>query len=228
MEIYVIEVYTGSSPNVYKVLIALNEMGILFTTSPVNVLAGEQFSEAFLNIAPNNKIPAIVDHNPDDGLKPFAVFESGAILLYLAEKSKSFVARDVVGRSTAIQWLFWQMANFGPMLGQAHYFLHYASEPVPHAVRRYRREVSRLYGVLEKRLAGSRMIAGDDYSIADMAIWPWVYYRVLHEIDLDDYTNVARWFEEIAARPAVIAAMNGLEINDAKLPEDARRVVFGE
>lgn len=223
-----IEVYAGSSPNVYKVLIALNEMDMAFVARPVNVLSGEQFSESFLTISPNNKIPAIVDHNPADGSKPFAVFESGAILLYLAEKSRSFLTSDTLGRSTAMQWLFWQMGNLGPMLGQAHYFLHYASEPVPHAMRRYRREVNRLYGVLEKRLAGSRMIAGEDYCIADMAIWPWVYYRLLHEVDLEDYTNVARWFEEISARPAVIAAMNGLEISDAKLPDDARRVVFGE
>ncbi|HXW41822.1 MAG TPA: glutathione binding-like protein, partial [Xanthobacteraceae bacterium] len=172
---------------------------------PVNIGKGEQFKAEFLAIAPNNRIPAIVDHQPADGGKPIAVFESGAILLYLADKTGKFIASDLRGRTETIQWLFWQMGGLGPMAGQYNHFGNYAVEKLPYAIDRYRNEVNRLYGVMNKRLADREFLAGA-YSIADMACYPWIVPWQRQGQNIDDFPHLHRWFEAIKARPAVVKA----------------------
>lgn len=221
-----IELYYGLTPNAFKITIALEEMGLPYTIHPINVLKGEQFTEEFTRLNPNNKIPVLVDDDPPGGGDPMTLFESGAILLYLAEKTGRFFPGEMKERYQVIQWLMWQMAGFGPMLGQAHHFLKYSTEEVPYAMGRYGREAKRLYAVLDRHLAGREFIAGD-YSIADMAVWPWVYFRDLQDICLADYREVQRWYQAIEARPAVARAMGGLQVQPAPLTDEDRKILFG-
>ena len=201
-----IELFHAHTPNVYKVVIALEEMAVPYRITPIDLPAHEQKSAAFLKVNPNGRVPAIIDDEPFGGGTSMPIFESGVILLYLAEKSGRFLPEDVRCRYEVLQWLQWQMAGFGPMLGQANHFLSMAAEVVPYAIERYRAEAARLYGVLERRLNGREYIC-DTYSIADMACWPWVLYRDFHQQHLDDYHNVARWFALVGDRPAVRRVM---------------------
>jgi GST-like protein len=196
-----LDLYYWPTPNGHKIPIMLEETGVPYRVRPVNFLRGEQFRPAFLRISPNNKIPAIVDHDAAGGA-PLALFESGAILQYLAEKTGQLLPTDTRGRYEVIQWLTFQVANVGPMFGQCGHFLGYAPRRIRYAIDRYRNETLRLYGVMEKRLRGRAYLAGD-YSIADIATWPWVRVRWLHQIELDTFPNVRRWYERIDARPAV-------------------------
>jgi len=197
-----IALYTWSTPNGYKVSIALEELGLPYTVHPVNITQDEQFAPEFLKISPNNKIPAILDPEGPGG-EPLALFESGAILLYLAEKTGRLMPSEPRAHWTAMQWLMWQMGGFGPMLGQAHHFLRFAKEDVPYAKNRYAGETRRLYGVLDKRLGEAEWLAGADYSMADIATFPWAGRHEWQQIDLADFPNVKRWFDAMAARPAV-------------------------
>ena len=197
-----IDLYFWTTPNGLKIPIFLEEAGVAYHPKPVNIGKGEQFKSEFLAISPNNRIPAIVDHEPADGGAPLAMFESGAILLYLADKIGRFIAKDLRGRTDTIQWLFWQMANLGPMAGQNNHFSNYAVEKLPYAIDRYRNEVNRLYGVLNTRLADRPFIAGD-YSIADMASYPWIVPYERQGQKLEDFPHLKRWFEAVRARPAV-------------------------
>jgi len=197
-----IDLHYWTTPNGHKITIFLEETGLPYRVIPVNISVGDQFKPEFLAIAPNNRIPAIVDHNPADGAAAISVFESGAILTYLAEKTGQFIPSDVRGRVEVMQWLFWQMGGLGPMAGQNHHFVQYAPETLPYAVDRYVRETNRLYGVLNKRLAQREYMAGD-YSIADMASYPWVVPHERQKQNLDDFPHLKRWFEAIRARGAV-------------------------
>ena len=200
-----IELHTWSTPNGRKVSIMLEELGLPYSVHPVNIGKDEQFRPEFLAISPNNKIPAIVDPDGPGG-KRFALFESGAILIYLGEKTDRFIPTDPATRYAALQWLMFQMGGLGPMLGQTHHFLRAAPEPVPYAIKRYKDETRRLYGVLDKRLAEAEHLAGE-YSIADVASYPWVARHEWHQIELGDFPNVKRWYDAIGARPAVQRGM---------------------
>ncbi len=197
-----IDVHYWTTPNGHKVTIFLEETGLQYKIIPVNIGKGEQFKAEFLAVAPNNRIPAIVDHKPADGGKPISVFESGAILLYLAEKSGKFGGKDLRARTETNQWLFWQMGGLGPMAGQNNHFSAYAPEKIPYAIDRYRNEVNRLFGVMNKRLADRDYLAGD-YSIADMASYPWVVPWERQGQNIADFPHLKRWLEAIAARDAV-------------------------
>ncbi len=201
-----IELYTWSTPNGRKASIALEEMGLDYSVHPINITKNEQFAPEFLKISPNNRIPAIVDPDGPDGA-PISLFESGAILIYLAEKTGKFMPTDARARYTALQWLMWQMGGFGPMLGQAHHFRRFAKEEVPYAIERYTNETRRLYGVLDKRLNEAEYLAGADYSIADIATYPWAARHEWHGIALEDFPAVKRWYDAIGARPAVEKGM---------------------
>ncbi len=205
-----IELYTWPTPNGHKIHIMLEEVGLPYNVHAIDIGAGDQFDADFLKISPNNKMPAIVDVDPDgpDG-EAHSVFESGAILIYLAEKTGKLLPSDPRKRSEALQWLMWQMGGLGPMLGQAHHFLQYAPETIEYARNRYSNEAKRLYGVLDKRLGETRYLAGDEYSIADIAAWPWTRFPERQGVDRNDYPNFVRWFDEIAERPAV---KRGVEI----------------
>jgi len=194
-----IDVHFYPSPNGLKILMMLEECGLPYRVVEVNILRGAQFEPDFLRISPNNRIPAIVDHDAPGG--PLSVFESGAILQYLAEKSGRLLPRDVRGRYEVLQWLYWQVAGLGPMAGQAHHFRAFAPEKIPYGIKRYTDEVNRLYGVLQRRLAGREYIAGD-YSIADIACWPWIVPHERQGQSLDDFPDVQRWFEAVRDRPA--------------------------
>lgn len=225
-----IDLYYWTTPNGHKITLFLEEAGLPYTIKPVNIGKGEQFHPDFLKIAPNNRIPAIVDNLPADGGKPLAVFESGAILMYLAEKTGLFLPKDLRGRMETMQWLFWQMAGLGPMLGQNHHFTQYAPEKIPYAVDRYVKETNRLYGVLNKRLDGRDFVAGN-YSIADMAMYPWIVPHEKQGQNLNDFPNLKRWFNTIAERPATRRAYDkGAAINTAPSvnSDEARRILFGQ
>lgn len=224
-----IDLYYWTTPNGHKVTMLLEEAGIDYTIKPVNISAGEQFKPDFLAIAPNNRIPAIVDHAPEDGGAPISVFESGAILLYLADKARKFIPRDTRNRAEVLQWLFWQMGGLGPMAGQNHHFVQYAPEPITYAIERYVKETNRLYGVLNKRLADRPFVAGD-YSIADMAIYPWIVPYELQRQSLDEFVHIKRWFGEIKARPATERAyeLAGTVNTQATVTEDAKKILFGQ
>jgi len=198
----VIELHYWPTPNGWKTSIALEEMELPYRVVPVNIGRGEQFRPEFLAISPNNRMPAIVDLEPPDGGPPLAVFESGAILVYLAEKSGRFLPPELRRRKEVLEWLFWQVGGLGPMLGQHGHFALYAPEKVPYALERYRREAERLYGVLDRRLAGREHVCGD-YSIADMAIWPWIVTWKQQGIPLDAYAHVRRWYDGLKTRPAL-------------------------
>ena len=223
-----IEFYTWNTPNGRKISVALEEMGLPYKAFPVNISKGEQMAPEFLAISPNNKIPAIVDSDGPDG-KPISLFESGAILLYLAGKTGRFLPADVRGRYVALQWLMFQMGGLGPMLGQAHHFRIYAPEKIEYAINRYSNEAKRLYGVMDKRLSEVPYFAGD-YGIADMAIYPWTRSHANQGIDLADYPSVRRWYEAIGARPAVQRGVQVLADRRkpvAQLDEKARQNLFG-
>ena len=196
-----IDLYTWTTPNGRKVQIMLEECGLAYTAHPINIGKNEQFAPDFLKISPNNKIPAIIDSEGPGG-KPYSLFESGAILMYLAEKTGKFWPQDMPTQYLVVQWLMFQMGGFGPMLGQAHHFLKFAPEKIPYAMKRYGDEAKRLYGVIDKRLGEAEYLAGD-YSIADIATFPWAQSFAMQGIDFADYPNVKRWFEAILARPTV-------------------------
>ncbi|SLN77055.1 glutathione S-transferase N-terminal domain-containing protein [Oceanibacterium hippocampi] len=225
-----IDLYYWPTPNGWKISIMLEELAAPYTLKPVNIMKGEQFEPAFLAIAPNNRMPAVVDHAPADGGGPLSIFESGAILTYLAEKHDRFMPRDLRGRYDVQQWLFWQIGGLGPMCGQAHHFRHYAAEQAPYAVKRYTDEVNRLYGVMDRRLADREFLARD-YSIADMASWPWVVSYERQGQDLDEFPNLKRWFETIAARPAVVkgkALAAELREQGKVTDPEAQKILFGQ
>jgi GSH-dependent disulfide-bond oxidoreductase len=225
------DLYYWTTPNGHKVTIFLEETGTAYKLIPVNIGKGEQFEAQFLGVSPNNRIPAIIDHAPMGGGAPIGVFESGAILLYLAEKTNQFLPRDPRVRIDVIQWLFWQMGNLGPMAGQNNHFSHYAVEKIPYAMDRYRNEVNRLYGVLNKRLSDRTFVAGE-YSIADMAIYPWIVPYERQGQKLEDFPNLKRWFEAIRARAAVARAYaKAKEINPNAggiRTAEERAILFGQ
>ena len=222
-----IELYYWPTPNGWKISIFLEEASLPYTVRPVNIMAGDQFKPEFLTISPNNKMPTIVDPDGPDG-QPIALFESGAILMYLAEKTGQFMPSAPRDRYVVLQWLMFQMGGIGPMLGQAHHFRQYAPEKIPYAVDRYTNEASRLYGVLNKRLAAVEYVAGD-YSIADMAIFPWIVPYERQGQDLKDYPHLQRWFQAIQARPAVHRGLALLKSDrgSAKMDDEARKNLFG-
>jgi len=197
-----INLYYWPTPNGWKISIALEEMGLEYTVIPVNIGKGEQFEKDFLAISPNNRMPAILDQAPEDGGEPISVFETGAILIYLAEKCGKFLPKDVRGRSEVIEWVMWQMGGLGPMLGQNGHFKFYAPEQIPYAQERYGTEVLRLFDVLNTRLEGRDYICGD-YSIADMACWPWIITYKRQEINLEEFPNIRRWYDSMKGRPAL-------------------------
>jgi GST-like protein len=225
-----IELYFAATPNGLKIKLFLEETGLPYFITPVSLSKGEQFQPAFLAISPNNKIPAIVDHAPAGGGAPIAVFESGAILQYLAEKSGQLMPTDLRDRLQVLEWLYWQVGGLGPMGGQAGHFRVYAPEPVPYAIDRYTREVTRLYGVLDRRLANREFIAGA-FSIADVACYPWIVPHEAHGQTLSDFPNLERWFMAISARPATQRTYEGVESSYSPkqpLSEEERRVLFGQ
>ncbi len=224
-----IDLYYWTTPNGHKITLFLEETGVPYRIVPVNIGAGEQFKPEFLAISPNNRMPAIVDHEPAGGGAPVSVFESGAILLYLAEKTGKFIPADLPGRVEVLQWLFWQMGGLGPMAGQNHHFSQYAPEKIPYAIERYVKETNRLYGVMNKRLADRDFLAGD-YSIADMAAYPWIVPHERQGQNLDDFPHLKRWFQAIAARPATVRAYaRAKEVNTQPvMTDEAKRVLFGQ
>ena len=223
-----IDVYYWPTPNGHKVTIALEEMGLDYTIKPVNIGKGEQFEPEFLAFSPNNRMPAIIDH--DTGALPQSVFESGAILVYLAEKTGQFMPKDGPGRVAVMEWLMWQMGGFGPMLGQAHHFNFYAPEDVAYGKKRYSAEANRLYGVLDRRLEKTEWVAGDDYTIADMAIFPWSRTYERQGVNIDDYPHVAAWRQKMINRPAVERGMKvGREMREdlSKIDPNEFKKLFG-
>ena len=226
-----IDLYYWTTPNGHKVTMFLEEAGLPYAIKPINIGKGEQFAPDFLAVAPNNRIPAMVDHEPAGGGQPIPLFESGAMLLYLAEKTGRFIPADPRGRADVLQWLFWQMGGLGPMAGQNHHFSGYAPEKIPYAIKRYVDETGRLYGVLNRRLADREFVAGA-YSIADMASYPWVVPHARQGQNLDDFPHLKRWFEAIRARPATIAAYaRASEVNpEAGQPmsAEAKAHLFGQ
>ncbi len=224
-----IDLYYWTTPNGHKITIFLEEVGLPYRIVPVNIGTGEQFQPDFLQISPNNRIPAIVDSEPAEKGPPVSVFESGAILVYLAEKTRRFVPQDLRGRAETLNWLFWQMAGLGPMAGQNHHFSNYAPEKLHYAVDRYVRETNRLYAVLDRRLADRTFVAGD-YSIADMAIYPWIVPYKAQSQNLDEFPHLKRWFDAIRERPAVVRAYDvALGINTAPtVSEEAKKILFGQ
>jgi len=225
-----IDLYYWTTPNGHKITMFLEEAQLPYTIHPVNIGKGEQFHSEFLKISPNNRIPAIVDRSPKDGGAPIAMFESGAILLYLADKIGRFIPKEFRARLDCIQWLFWQMANLGPMAGQNHHFGLYAPEKIPYAIDRYVRETGRLYAVLNKQLADREFIVGE-YSIADIASYPWVRPERQQQ-NIDDFPNLKRWLDAIKARPATVRAYaKAKEINPAPAAtqtEAEGKVLFGQ
>ncbi|WP_066776181.1 glutathione binding-like protein [Sphingomonas sp. CCH5-D11] len=224
-----IDLHFAATPNGWKITIMLEECGLPYAIKPVNIGAGEQFRPEFLAISPNNRIPAIVDHDPPGGGAPVSVFETGAILLYLAERTGRFLPTDLRARMRTIEWLMWQMAGLGPMLGQNGHFRLYAPEKLPYAIDRYGREADRLYGVLDRQLAHTgAYVAGDDYSIADIACFPWIITHKAQGIDMSQFPHVARWFADIRQRPAVIAGTAvGRMARPEEITADAKKVMMG-
>ena len=226
-----IDLHYWPTPNGWKISIALEEMGLEYRVVPVNIGRGEQFRPEFLAISPNNRMPAIVDHAPEGGGAPLSIFESGAILVYLAEKTGAFLPQAPRDRYDVLQWLMWQMGGLGPMLGQHGHFKLYAPEPIDYALERYRGEAERLYGVLDRQLADREHICGE-YSIADMACWPWIITYKSQGIDLETFPNLRRWYDQLKERPAL---RRGYQVGrDTKKqtfagPDaEARKVLFGQ
>ena len=225
-----IDFYYWTTPNGHKITMMLEELGLAYAIQPVNISQGEQFAPDFLRIAPNNRIPAIVDHAPADGGKPWAIFESGAIWLYLADKTGQFMPADLRGRNECLQWLFWQMGGLGPMAGQNHHFVQYAPEKLPYAMDRYVKETARLYGVLNKHLSDGRDYIGGDYSIADMAAYPWVVPHERQRQDLNQFPALKAWLARIQQRPATQRAYEiAKSVNTAPtVDEKAKSILFGQ
>ncbi|SEE02962.1 GST-like protein [Rhizobiales bacterium GAS188] len=225
-----IDLYYWPTPNGHKMTIFLEEAELPYRLHRVNIGKGEQFAPDFLAISPNNRIPALVDNEPRDGGAPLSLFESGAMLLYLAEKTGRFIPADLRGRADVLQWLFWQVGGLGPMAGQNGHFNVFAPEKIAYAIERYTKETNRLYGVLNKRLAEREFVAGA-YSIADMACYPWIVPHTAHGQDLDDFVHLKRWFETIAKRPAVIRAYEGAQESYSRsqpLTGEERQALFGQ
>ncbi len=224
-----IDLYYWPTPNGHKITIFLEETSLDYQIKPVNIGRGEQFEESFLKIAPNNRMPAIVDQNPSSGGSAISVFESGAILLYLAEKAQSYIPSDLRKRVQTLEWLFWQMGGLGPMLGQNHHFVSYAPEKLPYAINRYVNETARLYAVLDKQLQGREFIVGE-YSIADMACYPWIVLYERQQQDLNNFPNLKRWFHRIKERDAVVRAYEkGKAINTKPtVDEESKKFLFGQ
>jgi GST-like protein len=224
-----IDLYYWPTPNGHKITIFLEETSLDYQIKPVNIGRGEQFEESFLKISPNNRMPAIVDQNPSSGGSAISVFESGAILLYLAEKVQSYIPSDLRKRVQTLEWLFWQMGGLGPMLGQNHHFVSYAPEKLPYAINRYVNETARLYAVLDKQLQGREFIVGE-YSIADMACYPWIVLYERQQQDLNNFPNLKRWFYRIKERDAVVRAYEkGKTINTKPtVDEESKKYLFGQ
>ena len=225
--------YTWPTPNGHKISILIAELGLENRVVAVDINTGDQFDPDFLKLSPNNRIPVIVDHDPADGGDPVTVFETGAIMIYLAEKAEKFLPdlRDIRGRQTVMEWLMWQMAGLGPMAGQAHHFRQaMGGEDVPYGVERYSKEVRRLYGVMDRRLAKNAWLGGQDYSIADMACWPWARPSRRQGVDKADFPHVKRWFDEMSARPGVQAGMELLaeQRGSKSMSDETRDLLFGE
>ncbi|MCA1199353.1 glutathione S-transferase N-terminal domain-containing protein [Sphingomonas sp. R647] len=226
-----IDLHYWPTPNAHKITLFLEEAGLPYSIVPVNIGQGEQFKPDFLKIAPNNRMPAIVDHDPVDGGEAISVFESGAILLYLANKTGRFFGPEQRDKIVQMQWLMWQMGGLGPMAGQNHHFNRYAPEQIPYAQKRYIDETNRLYGVLDRQLAGKPFVGGEDYSIADMAIYPWIVPYAAQSQDLNDFAHVKRWFEAVAARPATVRAYaKGEEVRPGNpvMTDEQKKVLFGQ
>ena len=224
-----IELFYWPTPNGHKITLFLEEAGVEYKISRLDIGKGEQFKPGFLQIAPNNRMPAIIDHKPADGGAPISIFESGAILWYLADKTGKFVPADTRGKVAVSEWLFWQMAGLGPMTGQYGHFTVYAPEKIPYAIDRYTRERQRLLGVLDKQLKGREFVTGDDYTIADMATYPWIDPYTKAPLDLTDYPNVVRWRAAIEARPATKRAYAQGDFNKpSELSEEQRKILFGQ
>ena len=225
-----IDLYYWPTPNGHKITLFLEEAGIEYRIIPVDISAGEQFRPEFLAISPNNRMPAIVDHAPGDGGEAISVFESGAILLYLANKTGQFLPTTLRGRNTVLEWLFWQMGGLGPMAGQNHHFSVYAPERIPYATQRYVNETNRLYGVLDRRLQDRAFIGGEAYSIADMAAYPWIVPYERQGQKLEDTPNLHRWFDAIRARPATVRAYEkGAAVTTKPtVNEESRAILFGQ
>jgi len=226
-----IDLYYWTTPNGHKITMYLEEAGLEYDVKAINIGKGDQFDSAFLAISPNNKMPAIVDHAPADGGKPISVFESGAILLYLAGKTGSLIPKDLRGQVECLEWVMWQMAGLGPMLGQNHHFSTYAPEKIPYAIDRYVKETSRLYAVLNKRLAGRDFILGKHYSIADIACYPWIIPDRQGQ-DMGEFPNLRRWHAAIKGRPATARAYevaNKVNPNrNAIRTEEEKKILFGQ
>jgi GST-like protein len=224
-----IELYYWPTPNGHKISIFLEEASLDYQIVPIDISAGDQFKPEFLRTSPNNRMPAIVDTTPADGGEPISVFESGAILLYLAEKTGKFIPADLRDRKRVTEWLFWQVGGLGPMAGQNHHFVQYAPEKIPYAIDRYVRETNRLYGVLDRQLREREYIAGN-YSIADMACYPWIVPYERQQQKLEDFPNLKRWFESIRLRPAVIRAYEQGQPFMARptVTEESKKVLFGQ
>ncbi|HEY9102501.1 glutathione binding-like protein [Chitinimonas sp.] len=226
-----IDLHYWTTPNGHKITLFLEEAGLPYRIVPVNIGKGDQFQPDFLKLSPNNRIPAILDHEPADGGAAISLFESGAILLYLADKTGRFIPQDLRGRALTLQWLFWQMGGLGPMAGQNHHFTQYAPEKLPYAIDRYVRETGRLYGVLNKQLSDGRdYICGADYSVADMACYPWIVPHERQQQKLADFPHLANWFARIAARPATQRAYALADtINTAPTVDAASsKLLFGQ
>jgi GST-like protein len=224
-----IELYYWPTQNGHKISMFLEEAGLDYTIHPVDISARDQFKPEFLAFSPNNRMPAIIDRAPAAGDEPITVFESGAILLYLSEKTGRFLPADPRGRKTVMEWLFWQMGGLGTMAGQNHHFGIYAPEKLPYAIDRYVNETNRLYGVLDRRLTGRSFIAGDDYTIADMACYPWIVPWKRQQQTLDDFANLCRWFDSVRERPATIRAYAVGEPFSSRpaVTEEGKKLLFG-
>jgi GST-like protein len=225
-----IELYYWPTPNGHKITMFLEESGLEYAIHPVDISAGDQFKPAFLVFSPNNRMPAIIDRAPSDDGDPITVFESGAILQYLGEKTGKFLPADLRGRKTVLEWLFWQVGGLGPMAGQNHHFNLYAPEKLPYAIDRYVKETNRLYGVMDRRLAEAPFLAGEEYTIADIASYPWIVPWKQQQQVLDDFPNLRRWFDAIRARPATIRAYEKGQPFSARpaVTEDGKKILFGQ
>ena len=225
-----IDLYYWPTPNGHKITMFLEEVGLGYRIIPVNIGAGDQLKPEFLKISPNNKMPAIIDRSPSDGGDPLPVFESGAILVYLAEKTGKLIPMDLRGRKTVLEWLFWQVGGLDPMAGQNHHFSNYAPENIPYAIDRYVKETNRLYGVLDHRLDGRNFIAGNDYTIADIATYPWIVPWKTQQQNLDDFPNVKRWMDAICNRPATVKAYAQAQpySKQPAVTEESRKFLFGQ
>jgi len=225
-----IDLYYWPTPNGWKISILLEELGLPYTVHPVNIGKGDQFEPDFLKIAPNNRMPAIVDQTPNDGGEPISIFESAAIMTYLADKVGKLMPTDVRGRTEVNQWLYWQMGGLGPMAGQLHHFRLYAQEKIPYAIDRYSREVARLYGVMERQLKGREFLVGD-YTIADIACFPWIARHERQNMDLNEFPNLKGWYETIGEREAVVRGLalgSDFQAQSSLTSEEGRKILFGQ